>query len=681
VVYNEVKDRGEIMVRKANETAQMIFVGTMLFFALLFDLVLFRNSDTTFNVIISVGISTGYLAVFGKKMYAPIILVTTLGTYLISVIILATTDAEAIFLILSMLFLNMVGPTVFLFILKRFNFLLPDNMKKGYIYIFATFVTTSILSLAAGIQYMIVNGSPFFLSIHLYANPLTVGLSIFSVLIIYSHYYDEYLTTKTFANLKDIIYVLIFTTSTILIFVSTSDDINFANYAPIFIFLFMFNAFKFNYRMLFYSVLTFFLVYNYVLNFANTQTIDIPPASINVFIFSIVLITIFTKVLVQLINTRNDELNETKESYSKMLDSTYNLMRLGDSLTTEITYHEQYLNNVFDIAKDIFSDVDSALCIIKEGQSMRFVNAYQYDFEKLKHVHLNTTILDWTSTTPVIKMSPSKDIKSIMGENYHHFADLFDHVQVSVYIRIRLSYNQSGIIIFEKHKDNESTFSSNDIENISSFQKLVNSLYEKNELTIINNNLRDDIVLSLIRTLELYDEYTGGHSEDVAFLAKMIAEEMRLPTQTISDIYWAGIVHDIGKVGINPSILNKNGKLTNEEYEIMKQHPVAGYNILSRSKDLIHIAKLVRHHHEWWNGSGYPDRFSKDQIPLGSQILQLADSVCAMATKRSYKEQKSFTEILKEIDLYDGVQFSPKICKIMKKLINENKVQKLFTTE
>jgi HD-GYP domain-containing protein (c-di-GMP phosphodiesterase class II) len=430
--------------------------------------------------------------------------------------------------------------------------------------------------------------------------------------------------------------------------------------------------------MLFYSALTFLLVYNYVLKFASTQIIDIPAASINVFIFSIVLITIFTKVLVQLINTRNDELNETKESYSKMLDSTYNLMRLGDRLTTEITYHEQYLNNVFDIAKDIFSDIDSALCIIKEGQSMRFINAYQYDFEKLKHVHLNTTLLDWTSTTPVIKMNPSEDIKNIMGENYHHFADLFDNVKTSVYIRIRLSYNQSGIIIFEKDKSNESTFSSNDIENISSFQKLVNSLYEKNELTIVNNNLRDDIVLSLIRTLELYDEYTGGHSEDVAILSKMIATEMHLPSQTVSDIYWAGIVHDIGKVGIDPSILNKNGRLTSEEYDIMKQHPISGYNILSRSKDLFHIAKLVRHHHEWWNGTGYPDKLSEDQIPLGSQILQIADSVCGMATKRSYKDQKSFSEIIKEIELYDGVQFSPKISKVVKKLIDENKVQKLF---
>ncbi len=178
--------------------------------------------------------------------------------------------------------------------------------------------------------------------------------------------------------------------------------------------------------------------------------------------------------------------------------------------------------------------------------------------------------------------------------------------------------------------------------------------------------------------MELYDQYTGGHSEDVASLGKLIAEKMKLSDNDIYDIYWAGIVHDIGKIGISSEIINKPSKLTLAEYKQVQQHPIFGFDILNRSSDLKTIAKLVKHHHEWYNGSGYPSGLKSNDIPLGSQILQVADSVSSMATSRSYQKDKSFDEIISELELYKGTQFNPAICEHMIELIKSGVVEKQF---
>ena len=193
-----------------------------------------------------------------------------------------------------------------------------------------------------------------------------------------------------------------------------------------------------------------------------------------------------------------------------------------------------------------------------------------------------------------------------------------------------------------------------------------------------NNSLKNDIVLSLIRTLELYDHYTGGHSEEVAYLAERIAKRMGLDEKEVYNIYWAGIVHDIGKVGIPSDIINKPDKLTLEEYTQIKDHPLFGYQILSKSEDLKEIALLVKHHHEWWNGEGYPDNLKLDKIPLGSQILCICDAVSSMATKRPYTLVKSSREIIKELQLYIGIQFSPIPTEAMIEFIEEGLLDEFY---
>jgi len=175
----------------------------------------------------------------------------------------------------------------------------------------------------------------------------------------------------------------------------------------------------------------------------------------------------------------------------------------------------------------------------------------------------------------------------------------------------------------------------------------------------------------MVRTIELFDAYTGGHSEQVAYLAFQLALKLNLSRKQATEIYWAGIVHDIGKIGVGYEIINKKGKLSAEEYEAIKMHPVYGYDIIIKSQELKEIALLVRHHHEWYNGSGYPDGIKTNDIPYSAQILTVADAVSSMSTSRPYSNIKDNDLIIKELELYSDSQFNPKIAKAMIELIKD----------
>lgn len=176
--------------------------------------------------------------------------------------------------------------------------------------------------------------------------------------------------------------------------------------------------------------------------------------------------------------------------------------------------------------------------------------------------------------------------------------------------------------------------------------------------------LHNDIVQSFITALEFHDEYTKGHSELVAMFAMRIGETLGLDKTQLEDLYWAALMHDIGKIIIPISILNKTEKLTDSEFEIIKKHPQIGYEILSKNETLQDISKYVLSHHERWDGRGYPNKLIGEEIPLLSQIISVADCWHAMTSERPYQNKLSEEEAIKDLIKNKGTQFSPKIVDI-----------------
>jgi HD-GYP domain-containing protein (c-di-GMP phosphodiesterase class II) len=145
------------------------------------------------------------------------------------------------------------------------------------------------------------------------------------------------------------------------------------------------------------------------------------------------------------------------------------------------------------------------------------------------------------------------------------------------------------------------------------------------------------LVRCLTAAIDAKDPYTWGHSERVARIGVRLGKQMGLPPAVLSDLYLAGLLHDIGKIGIRDSVLQKPGKLTDEEFEHIKQHPVIGDRLVSNIKPLQHLRAGVRNHHERWDGQGYPDGLVGDRIPLQARLLAVADSCDAMMAARPYR--------------------------------------------
>lgn len=174
-----------------------------------------------------------------------------------------------------------------------------------------------------------------------------------------------------------------------------------------------------------------------------------------------------------------------------------------------------------------------------------------------------------------------------------------------------------------------------------------------------------ELLLGVVRTLsaaiDAKSPWTAGHSERVTMYSIAIAREMGLDEQALKDLELAGLLHDVGKIGTYDVILDKPGNLVEEEIKIIQKHPAKGADILSSIKQLKDIIPVIRHHHEFYNGAGYPDGLTGESIPLMSRILTVADTLDAMGSDRPYRKGKPLDAIEEELKKCSGTQFDPKV--------------------
>ena len=179
-----------------------------------------------------------------------------------------------------------------------------------------------------------------------------------------------------------------------------------------------------------------------------------------------------------------------------------------------------------------------------------------------------------------------------------------------------------------------------------------------------NQNLKD-LISCLITVEEAKDSYTAHHSDRVKAFSEQIARLLGLSEASVSLITHAAHLHDIGKMGISDSVLGKPGKLTDDEFSIIKQHPVIGAKILMQSNYTHELVQIVLHHHERYDGRGYPEGLKGEEIPIGARIIAIADSIDAMTSKRVYRDALSLDYCRNEIEKNLGVMYDPAIGKVV----------------
>lgn len=166
-----------------------------------------------------------------------------------------------------------------------------------------------------------------------------------------------------------------------------------------------------------------------------------------------------------------------------------------------------------------------------------------------------------------------------------------------------------------------------------------------------------ELINLLVGAIEAKDAYTRGHSDRVAEIASWICHEAGMDENISEDIHIAAHLHDIGKIYVPDQILNKKGVLEPDEWVMIKKHPVIGYELLSNISGLKEIALMVLHHHESWDGKGYPDGIKGKSIPIGSRIITIADSIDAMLTERPYRKALSWEMCMQQLNKDKGKKY------------------------
>lgn len=214
---------------------------------------------------------------------------------------------------------------------------------------------------------------------------------------------------------------------------------------------------------------------------------------------------------------------------------------------------------------------------------------------------------------------------------------------------------------------------------IESGIKSIKQMYEikriNEELAESNQKLEQaylDMIQTLRYTVEAKDPYTRGHSDRVSEYSVLIGEKMGLPEENIKTLRVGGLFHDIGKIGIPDSILLKTDKLSDDEYSEIKNHPSIGAHILGAASIFKNIIPIVKHHHERFDGRGYPSGLKGDEIPFLARIAAVADTFDAMTSKRSYRNALDLQFVKEEIQRCKGTQFDPQIADVFLDILDNN---------
>jgi PAS domain S-box-containing protein len=362
-------------------------------------------------------------------------------------------------------------------------------------------------------------------------------------------------------------------------------------------------------------------------------------------------------------------LDELNRRFVKMINS---VSSLNDKSNLD---EEDFLVDLLDNIIEIVPEADYGKIYIIEDGSCRFINAVGHDIEALNEIKISEeNLADLDSEGVNFSKDYSVKLENLADEKRKILESALKKIKESIYIDIKIKDRVVGRISLDIAAGSKESFSKSTTNILESFSTLASSFFAYKRYDRLQGKFTKELISSIIKILEIYDVYTKGHSENVANLSMLIAKEMGLSEETALDTYWAGMVHDIGKLLVPVQILNKTARLEEFEYEIIKKHPVWSSEALSDSETLKHISKYVLYHHERWDGSGYPEGLAAEDIPLVSQIIAVADAWDAMTSNRSYRNSLSQAEALKEIRENKGSQFSPRAAAAFSRLIEKKEL-------
>ncbi|WP_218916087.1 HD-GYP domain-containing protein [Kosmotoga pacifica] len=373
------------------------------------------------------------------------------------------------------------------------------------------------------------------------------------------------------------------------------------------------------------------------------------------------------------------KLEATNSKFEELLEISANLVEYS------VNPREKLLKTIFQTAMQMLPEADyGCVSLIKEGKWL-FVDAVGHDLSALKQLPLKaeyfiTPELVSTAESPYPGIYLIKDIElknlRFPPEVSKDFLKSVKSIKESLVAELTVNGKRIGYLSLNISKNSDKKFSVEAVKIMKSLSSMASALLSLKELNTRQFEMQREIILSAVRMLEIHSPYTKGHSERVAKLSSILAKQLGLQRDEVTEIYWAALLHDMGKILVPADILNKTGKLTREEFEIVKMHPIWGADVLGNIRELKNIALYVRHHHERFDGKGYPDGLAEKDIPLASRIIAVVDSYDSMIYDRPYRKALKKEDALEEIKRCSGTQFDPEVAKAFLKLIKQDILDK-----
>lgn len=365
------------------------------------------------------------------------------------------------------------------------------------------------------------------------------------------------------------------------------------------------------------------------------------------------------------------QLQDHLSSLDVLLTMLVGLHQSGINITTSSQREEFYQMILSDACRLLNTDSGSLMMLEPSTNELSIVAAIGLSSEVVHNtrVRLGEGIAGKVAENgKAVFVDNIEDDQRFLRESNHSYATKsFISVPVKTKTRILGVLNVSGKSIRKEYEERD--------------RRLLTMLCDQSAIILENSELYEnlqkfywDMIQTLARAIDAKDSYTREHADRSVHYARAISREMNLSAVMAKNIEYAALMHDIGKIGIEEQILHKAGKLSLEEFEIIKQHPRIGNRIISPVPFLSEVAPMILYHHEWYNGEGYLEGLAGEEIPLGARIIAIIDAYDAMTSDRPYRKALPKDKAVEEIKRGAGIQFDPNVVEAFLRVLEKEKI-------
>jgi putative nucleotidyltransferase with HDIG domain len=423
---------------------------------------------------------------------------------------------------------------------------------------------------------------------------------------------------------------------------------------------------------LLYSITTAVLGLVYYLAITVTLSVVEAFSGGRIFILSVI-VALLTAVIISPVRNAAQQWID-RLFYREKYNANLMLQRLSQATVSMLDLEK--------ITKVVLADVVQTLHIghaaiyIKQDLEDRFHLLAEEGAPKIPAMvfSMDHPIIKWMMRENQILSRKTLNVSPVFRSIWKRELDYLNEFPAQLFIPLKTKGELVGFIIVGS-KRSEQSYSLEDEVTLS-------TLANQTAVIIENARLYEDLegtfvqtVVALANAIDMRDTYTSSHSQRIAEWAADIARLLGCTTQEIQAVYWGGLLHDIGKIGIADSILKKPGRLDEFEWEIIRRHTILGAQLVAPIKKLAHVAPIIECSHERYDGSGYPYGLKGEEIPLGARIIGVVDSYSAMRDERPYKRSVSHKEAIDELKRNVGILFDPQVVNAFMYVINSSIVE------